>query len=187
VSVEIHMTTSPAVAPAEAWRRASRPIPSDTELFWHAIAHAVAHAEEYGRVGTKLRYWLDPAALLAAGVSIDWERIRARLATRECTNPARVRAWIRTASDLGGRQLAVDALGVPGGSAIDVERMISWRLRVLHDDEPSGRWAERLIEEGARGEVGLALEPAHHGARSFARVRHWVAARAARAWWTVRR
>ena len=199
VSVEIHMTTSPAVAPAEAWRRAtsdgataelngvSRPIPSDTELFWHAVAHAVAHAEEYGRVGTRLRYWLDPAALLASEASIDWERIRSRLGTRECADPARVRAWIRTASDLSGKPLPQNALGVLGGPSIDVVRMLSWRLRVFDRYEAGGRWAERLIEEGARAEVGLPLEPAHYRAKSFARARHAVAARAARLWWTARR
>jgi hypothetical protein len=199
VGVEIHMTTSVSVAPAEAWRRAtsegavaefsgvSRPVPSDTELFWHAIAHAVAHAEEYGRVGTKLRYWLDPAALLAANASIDWGRIRARLETRECADPGLVRAWIRTASDLSGRSLPGDALGDRGGAPIDLERMISWRLRVFPRFIAGNRWAERLIEEGARGETNLSHEPAHHAARSFARVRHAFAARAARLWWAVRR
>jgi hypothetical protein len=193
VGVEIHLTTSASVPPAEAWRRATSDgagaeingVPSDTELFWHAIAHAVAHAEEYGRVGTKMRYWLDPAALLAADASIDWERIRARLETRECADPRLVRAWIRTASDLSGRSLPDGALGVRG-PAIDVVRMLSWRLRVFARYEPSHRWAERLIEEGARGETGLRSEPAHHAATSFARVRHAVAARAARLWWSVR-
>jgi hypothetical protein len=188
-----------SVAPADAWRRAtsdgavaefngvSRTVPSDTELFWHAIAHAVAHAEEYGRVGTKLRYWLDPAALLAANVSIDWARIRARLETRECADPGLVRAWIRAASDLSGRALPADALGDRGGSAIDLERMISWRLRVFPGYSAGGRWAERLIEEGARGEMRLPYEPAYQDAGTFARVRHAVAARVARVWWNVRR
>ncbi|MEO5814131.1 MAG: nucleotidyltransferase family protein [Gemmatimonadaceae bacterium] len=194
VGVEIHLTTSASVTPAEAWRRATSDgaaagangVPSDTELFWHAIAHAVAHAEEYGRVGTKLRYWLDPAALLAANASIDWARVRARLETRECADPRLVRAWIRTAADLSGQALPADALG-HRGPAIDVVRMLSWRLRVFARYEPSHRWAERLIEEGARGETRLRHEPAHHAAASFARVRHAVAARAARLWWSVRR
>ena len=199
VSVEIHLTTSGTVSPAEAWRRAtndgavaefdgvSRAVPSDTELFWHAVAHAVAHAEEYGRVGTKLRYWLDPAALLAANASIDWSCIRDRLQTRECADPALVRAWIRTASDLSGRSLPGDALGDRGGRPIDVERMISWRLRVFRRYSAGDRWAERLIEEGARGETGLPYEPAFHRAAAFAHVRHAIAARAARLWWIVRR
>lgn len=198
VGVEIHMTTSASVAPAEAWHRATfdgcvadlngatRPIPSDTELFWHSIAHAVAHAEEYGRVGTKLRYWLDPAALLAAGASVDWARIRRRIETKECAEPGLIRAWIRTAADLGGHALPADAVG-RHGPAIDVVRMLSWRLRVFDRYERSSRWAERLVEEGARGETGLRSEPPHHAATSFARARHTVAARAARMWWRVRR
>lgn len=199
VGVEIHLTTSASVVPGEAWRRAtsddaaaefngvSRTVPSDTELFWHSIAHAVAHAEEYGRIGTRLRYWLDPAALLAANASIDWERIRARLQTRECADPELVRAWIRTASHLSGRSLPIDALGDRGGQAIDVERLISWRLRVFARYSAGDRWAERLVEEGARGETRLSYEPAYHEAGSYARVRHAIAARAARLWWRVRR
>jgi hypothetical protein len=199
VGVEIHLTTSASVAPAEAWRRAtsdatvadfngvSRVIPSDTELFWHAIAHAVIHAEEYGRVGTKLRFWLDPAALLAADASIDWARIRARLESRECADPALVRAWIRTAAELSGRELPAGALGDHDGAPIDLERMIAWRLRVFGRYRADDRWAERLIEEGARGELSLLLEPAYRNARVLARMRHAVAAGAARLWWTVQR
>jgi hypothetical protein len=198
VAVEIHMTTGASVTPEEAWRRAtndgasaefngvSRTVPSDTELFWHATAHAVAQAEEYGRLGTKLRFWLDPAALLAANASIDWARIRARLLTRECADPALVRAWIRTATNLSGQSLPDDALGDGGGPAIDVERMVSWRLRVFARHGAGSRWGRRLIEEGARGETSLPLEPAFQDAKAFARVRHALAARAARLWWKVR-
>ncbi len=199
VGVEIHMTTSARVAPAEAWRRATsdlavadfngtvRPVPSDTELFWHASAHAATHTEQTGREGARLRYWLDAAALLSANASIDWERIRARLATRECTDPAFVRAWIRTASDLGGQALPAAALGDGFGPAIDVERLLSWRLRVFDRYAPDNRWAERLVEEGARGETGLPHEPADRAASAVARVRHLLAARSARVWWRVRR
>ncbi|MEO8336266.1 MAG: nucleotidyltransferase family protein [bacterium] len=198
VGVEIHLTTAASVPPAEAWRRATtdsavvelngvtHSIPSDTELFWHAVTHAVTHAEEFGREGTRLRYWLDPAALLAAGAPIDWARVRARLATKECADPGLVRAWIRTASELSGQSLPAGALG-HHGPAIDVVRMLSWRQRVFDRYEPGNRWAERLIEEGARGETGLRPEPAYHEATSLARVRHAVAARVGRVWWRLRR
>jgi hypothetical protein len=199
VGVEIHLTTSAAVAPADAWRRATRdgavadfngitrPIPGDTELFWHSTAHAVANAEEHGREGARLRYWLDAAALLAAHASIDWERIRERLATRECTDPAFVRAWIGTASELAGQSLPAGALGDRLGPALDVERMLSWRLEVFDRYPPEHRWAERLIEEGARGEAQLPHEPAHRTSSAFGRIRHTLAARAARVWWRLRR
>lgn len=199
VGVEIHMTTSPSVAPSEAWHRATsdgavaefngimRPIPGDTELFWHAISHAVANTEEIGRDGARLRYWLDAAALLAANAPIDWSRIRDRLDTRECAHPALVRAWIRTASDLSGQSLPAMALGDHMDFALDIERMLSWRLRVFARDAFDPRWAERLIEEGARGEAGLPHEAASESATLFARVRHTLAARAARVWWRIRR
>jgi Uncharacterised nucleotidyltransferase len=199
VGVEIHMTTSATVPPAEAWRRATtdgavadfngieRPVPGDTELFWHAIAHAAAQAEEEAREGARLRYWLDPAALLAANASIDWERIRTRLGTRECANPALVRAWIRAASDLSAQPLPAQALGDRTGFALDLERLLSWRLEVFGRYVADGRWAERLIEEGARGESHLPYEPAHHASASVGRARHALATRAARAWWRIRR
>ena len=110
IGVELHVSTSPAVAPAEAWRRAThdgaraiigtttRAIPSDTELLWHAATHAVADAADYARVGLRLRYWLDVAALLAAHAEIDWPRVRARLQPGEVRSPDAVRAWLRTAS-----------------------------------------------------------------------------------------
>jgi hypothetical protein len=199
VGVEIHMTTSPSIAPSEAWQRATsdgavaefnglmRPIPGDTELFWHAMSHAVANAEEIGRDGARLRYWLDAAALLAANAPIDWSRIRARLDTRECAHPALVRAWIRTACDLSGQPLPAMALGNHLDVALDLERMLSWRLHVFARLGAESRWAERLVEEGARGEAGLPVEAASGSATVFARVRHSLAARAARVWWRIRR
>jgi hypothetical protein len=199
VGVEIHMTTSATVPPAEAWRRATtdgavadfngikRPVPGDTELFWHAIAHAAAQAEEEAREGARLRYWLDPAALLAANASIDWERIRTRLGTHECANPALVRAWIRAASELSGQRLPTQALDERTSFALDLERLLSWRLGVFDRYALDGSWTERLIEEGARGESHLPHEPAHHASSSVGRARHALAARAARAWWRIRR
>jgi hypothetical protein len=199
VGVEIHMTTSPSVSPDEAWHRATcdgamadlhgtmRPIPGDTELLWHAATHAVAHLEEVGRAAARLRYWLDAVALIAADAPIDWSRIRDRLDARESANPRLVRAWIRTASDLSGRPLPATALGDDADAALDVERMLSWRLYVFARHASAPRWAKRLLEEGVRGEAGLPHEPTDHSAALYARVRHTLASRAARVWWRIRR
>jgi hypothetical protein len=125
--------------------------------------------------------------LLAANASIDWERIRTRLGTRECANPALVRALIRTASDLSGQPFPAQALGDRTGFALDLERLLSWRLEVFDRYAADSRWAERLIEEGARGESRLPHEPAHHASASVGRARHALASRVARAWWRIRR
>ena len=199
VGVELHRTTTTAVAPPEAWRRAVcdgaiahfdsrwRAIPGDTELLWHAVTHAMVTAELAPSDGLRLRYWLDAAALLAAGSEIDWGRVRSRLDSAETSRPALVRAWLRVASELAGRELPADALGGPAAPPIDLERMLSWRLRVLARHAVRGRWSAKLIDEAARGEVHLPYGPDGAGAALPARLRHGVAVRTARLWWRVLR
>ena len=198
VAVELHTSTSAAILPAEAWKRATcdgavahfnghvRGVPGDTELLWHAASHAMAHMEDAGRA-LRLRGWLDAAALLAGEVVIDWDRINARLDSAECAHPHVLRAWFRVASDLSGRPLPAGALGNASGKPIELERLLSWRLRVSARFPGGGRWAEKLAEEGARGEARLGLQPAHDGDGVVARARHAVACGAARGWWLVRR
>ncbi|MDB4917473.1 MAG: hypothetical protein JWM95_5117 [Gemmatimonadetes bacterium] len=197
VPVELHVSTVAAVAPAEAWRRATRdgtmasfdgtmrPIPGDTELLWHVMSHALVTGSELAREGLRLRYWLDAAALLATGVAIDWERIRQRLTSAEAPRPVLFRAWLRTAALLAGVELPSAALGAPG-RPLHLERMLAWRLRLLptfrHD-----RWAATLFEEGTRGEAGLPLHAGDAGDTLGERVRHAAAGCAARAWWIIRR
>jgi hypothetical protein len=162
-------------------------VPSDTELFWHAVSHPLGHAEETGRTGTRLRFWLDAAALLAAGAEIDWERVRARIASRECSRPTLARAWIGAASELAGVALPAGALGSESVTAFNVERMVSWRLRVFSRHAGKGRWSRTLIEEGARGEAGLPVSPAQGTAPMFARLRHALVSCVARGVWLVGR
>ena len=193
IAVEIHTTTVAATPGAEAWRRASHDgdavlaVSSDTELLWNAVAHAVVTAADAGRSGVRLRYWLDPAALLASSTTIDWDRIRARLLSSECAFPDLARVWLRTASDLAGVALPEDALGNERANRFDLERVLSWRLRVLARPDQKSRWVEKLLEEGARGEVSLPIEPPHRAASTPARLRHAVASRAARLWWVIHR
>src|SRR5262245_50168522 len=73
VAVEVHTSTSRAVTPAVAWRRATMggcearrdglrlPIPSATELLWHGLTHALG----LGAAGFRLRFFLDAAVVLA--------------------------------------------------------------------------------------------------------------------------
>ena len=72
-------------------------------------------------------------------------------------------------------------------SLVDPNTSVSWRLRVLARRGQSGRWREKLLEEGARGEAAMPLEPAHRAARAAARLRHALASRGARLWWTIGR
>ena len=199
IGVEIHLSTTARMAPEEAWRRATcdqravrtkggvHAIPGETELVWHSLAHSVVSASDVGRSGTRLKHWLDAAAILSAGVDMDWPRIAQRLERGESEHPALARAWLGTAIDLGGRRIPEAAAIAPAGSGVNIERMLAWRLHVLRRKEPRGRWAEKLLEEGARGEAGLPFDPAGPRAGALARVRHALASRAARAWWTIRR
>ena len=199
IGVEIHLSTTADVAPEEAWRRATcdqravrtkgtvHVIPGETELVWHSLAHSVVSASDVGRAGTRLKHWLDAAAILSAGAEIDWARIAHRLASGECGHPALGRAWLRTAIDLGGRRIPeADALAPPG-TGVNIERLLAWRLHVLRRHDARGRWAMKLLEEAARGEAGLPFDPAGPGAGVIARTRHALASRAARAWWAIRR
>lgn len=176
IAVELHTSTSPAVAPAEAWRRASAM--DDTELLWHAASHAVADTDDNARNGSRLKTFLDAAALFSAGATVDWTRVRERLDSGEVEYPAAVRAWLAAAADLGG---------VPPAESrpLNLERLVAWKLRVLARED--GRWGRRLIEEGARGEFGLPVEPSSPRASAAARARHVVVTRAARAFWMVAR
>ncbi len=197
--VEIHLTTLPPVSPGEAWRRAtcdeatadfagrSRPIPGDTELFWHSMAHALSNANGSGRLGIRLRHWLDASAFLAAGAVIDWPRIRARIAAREAAPPAHCQAWLHAAGELAGRPVPDGVMESSSASPFNLERLLSWRLRVAGRYAGEHRWANKLLEEGARGEARLPFGSPQATARPLARLRHRLAASVARGWWRMRR
>lgn len=199
VGVELHLTTAPEVAPEEAWRRATidgatavyngaaRTVPGDTELLWHALSHSIGTAVLEARDGLRLRYWLDAAALIAAGVDLDWARIRERIESSEVHDPAFVRGWLLVASELAGRALPPSALGSGSVVPFNLERQLAWRLRMFARYAASGRWERLLLEEGARGEASLPVEPPQPGIPAFARTRHGLATRAARLWWLARR
>ena len=164
----------------------ARVIPGDTELLWHAISHVVRHTQG-SPLNIRLRGWLDAAALLAAASPIDWERIDARVHSEEIGLPRFAEAWLRAAGDLSGRPLPPQALTGRNRSAFNVQRFVAWRLRVLPAHDAMGRWHDKLIVEGVRGEAGLPLEPAAPGVAITVRWRHAIASCAARLWWILRR
>jgi hypothetical protein len=197
VPAELHLSTIGVVTPIEAWRRATcdgatasfdgtmRAVPSDTELLWHVMAHALVTATETAADGFRLRYWLDAAALLAAGAAIDWERFRARLDSAETERPALARAWLRAAADLGGVMLPSSVSA--GAQPFDLERLLSWRLRRRRRPARDSRWRSKVLEESARGEAALPLYPANPSDSLAAHVRHVLVSCAARSWWLIRR
>ncbi len=199
VAVELHVSTLGAVPPNEAWRRATfegvttmfagraRPIPSDTELLWHAISHAVSHIEERALPGLRLKTWLDAAALLTSEPTIDWNRIEDRLDSAEMASQEIARRWLRTAADFSGRPLPPEARRLRNAIPLQVKRMVSWRLRTNARHPHDGGWKSRLLEEGARGEVGTRLEPSFSPAPAWLRLRHTIATHVARGWWLVSR
>ena len=199
VAVEIHVTTTSAVPPAEAWRRAThdplvvkhggraRMVPNETELLWHSMAHAVVHLRMNPEDGLRLKRALDAAAILAANPAIDWTCIRDRLATDEVKDPDLAVAWLRMAAFFSGRALPADAPVPLRERPINLARALGYRLQLNAQPRVSGRWREKLLGESARGETGLRLAPANARASLYAAARHNVATRVARSWWLLTR
>ncbi len=195
VAIELHLSTGPTVRPLEAWRRAmsdratvtvdgmSAVVPSDSWLLVHAVAHALGDTEERARAGLRLRYWLDGALLIAAG-QVRWQTVRERVESGELGPPQLARTWLWTAAELAGRPAGIDELGHGDLAALQLDRMLAWRLHVLARHDAGARWGRKLLEEGARIEAGLDSEmpwkPASLSIRIRQRGSQW-AARAA--WW----
>ena len=200
VAIELHLTTGPVVRPMEAWRRTLSDraavtleaehawVPGDTWLLVHAVTHALVDADEHARSGLRLRYWLDGAVLLGGG-QLRWDSIRERLRTGEMGPPALARAWLWVAAQLAGQDVGIDALGTGDMAALQLDRLLAWRLTVLTRYSASDAWAEKLLEEGARIEGGLAPERPWKPEKRARRIRRraaQLAARAAWRWWRVR-
>ena len=203
VGIEVHKTTDRAIPPAEAWRRATRDaqsaeidnlrlqLPNDTELLWHALAHA--HYDACNKVArstffVRLRNWLDGAVLLAGG-AIEWPTVLSRLDAGELQPTDLARAWLRWAAILGGR--AAPSVIVRGASTgvLDLRRLLAWRLNVYANYPTHTRWREKLLDESTRAEVGLPRLRKIPGDSLGAATRRSVATLAARgayAAWRVR-
>jgi len=149
VAVEVHCSTSPAVAPDLAWDRANAHarditrdglrlrIPSATELLWNGMTHSLRHRANAFR----LHFLLDGAAIWASGAPLDWGEVHRRLAAGEAGRLARAGGWLGAAAWLA-------AAGRPSAIAGDVR----------HFDVPAAvrrRWAllRHIAVDGRVGEL----------------------------------
>jgi len=123
-------------------------VPAATELLWHGLTHAVRHGADTFR----LRVLLDGAAILAAGVELDWAEIDQRLGSAEAAPAAVARAWLAAAAELAGTPLP--AALRRGPFRLDLVRALRWRCSVLRLLSPSGLLAGVLAGEGSRLELG---------------------------------
>jgi len=192
VAVELHTASGPHVSPAEAWRRATSGgcevardgvqlrVPAATELLWHGLTHAVRHGADTFR----LRVLLDGAAILAAGVELDWAEIERRLGTAEGAPTPVAHAWLAAAAELAGAPLPARLR--PGPSRFDLVRALRWRCSVLRVLPPSARFAGVLAGEGSRLELGQEWGYPHRRAsplrHSVQRLRAVAARGAYRLW-----
>jgi Uncharacterised nucleotidyltransferase len=192
VAVELHTASGPHVSPAEAWRRATSGgcelerdgvtvrVPAATELLWHGLTHAVRHRTDTFR----LRVLLDGAAILAAGVELDWAEIEQRLGTAEAAPAGVAQAWLAAAAELAGAPLPVRL--APGPSRFNLVRALRWRCSVLRLLPPSAHLASVLAGEGSRLELGQEWGYPHRRAsplrHSVQRLRAVAARGAYRLW-----
>lgn len=187
ISVELHTSTSGAVAPAEAWRRSTEGgsviareglrslVPSGTEMLWHVVTHA----ETDGPSAYHLRYFQD-AALLLAQAEIDWNVIQARFTSPELDDPGRMAAWLGAAAWLASARTPV--MLERRHHPFDLERAIRWRLAILRRAGDRPRVIEKLVDEATRAEAGLGPPGTVAGTPLALRTRRAVACAMAR--WT---
>jgi hypothetical protein len=171
-----------------------------TELFWHALAHALVEPS----YGFRLRFFLDAAVVLASGQALNWKEIAARLESAELPDATVAKRWLGAAAWLAGP---------PGGPAhllgdvpaFDLTAALRWRLdvfRLLVGERfgaENGLWgmdlvarARRLfIDAGTRATLGLPLTPARPGSGLLRRAGRRTVVGAARlcfrAWRMLRR
>lgn len=180
VTVELHVSTSPALPAAVAWQRSTEGglrlewngrtvrVPALPELAWQALVHGV----EDGPKGWRLRGFLDLAVLLGPAAAIDVGVLEARLGSGE--------AWDRErdhpvgASRLRARWEAAQVVAGygpdSGGAAVAaLLRTLAWRSRVGPGIPRAVR--ERLLEEGTRVEAGLPVTPGVPGTGPLRRLR----------------
>jgi len=171
VCVELHTTTCLAVAPAEAWRRAtanadvvkwegtSTTVPNATELVWQALSHGVAD----GVRSFTLRSFLSVAAILAQRPTIDWALLSSRIAADEVVDNERqtpvsherIRQWLEVSASLAGYELPDE---LRPHRRVGLSRLLRWRAQIL--DARLGRAVrERLLEEAERSEASLPITP----------------------------
>ncbi|TMC55058.1 MAG: nucleotidyltransferase family protein [Chloroflexi bacterium] len=201
VSVELHTSTSKALAPAEAWRRITADahvveratgitrVPAPTERLWHALGHALVGSSSYG---FRLRFLLDAAVVSTSGRHVDWRAVASRLDAGELPDATAARRWLGAAAWLAGTPCPAEV--TRGIAAFDLTRALRWRLQVfrrserLHLVAEQGLWAtdagararRLLINEGTRSALGWPLTPARRASGALVRSGRWAAAAVAR-------
>ena len=150
VGVEIHTTHAQDVEPGESWRRhfdESVPVlrggitlrvPSATELFWTATAHALLIPD----LAFFLVRQLDTALVWASGAAIDWSEVARRLDAKEIVDGRAAAAWLGGARELAGQDLP----GPLGGRVdrYDLERELRLRFAVLRRVNVPAGWRKAL-------------------------------------------
>lgn len=167
IPVELHVSTSGDLSTDESWSRQTRDavsvesgggsttVPSATEIFWHALTHGMEH----GPAWFGLRSLLDLVTVWVGDERLDWGLIRDRLGSREVGDARAARIWLGAARWLAGPDaVATDELGkLPQGH---LRRVLRWRLAVHRRGRGStDGLTGRLLEEGARAELGAGLTP----------------------------
>ncbi len=183
-SVQVHFSTSDEVSPTDAWERqasgseevivrtgAAR-VPNPTELFWHALTHGISH----GIDRFNLRTLLDIATIWALDDGVDWDEL-ARRCHDEVVDAREAGIWLGAAAVMAGREKDVCFGRVP---IHPLPRLLRWKFTV-YGRGLGERPTRKLVREGARAELGHAISRDESGASLIPRLRHRVAAGAARA------
>lgn len=160
VGVEIHTTHARGIEPGESWRRhfegsvavirggVTLRVPSATELFWTATAHALLIPD----LAFFLVRLLDTALVWASGAAIDWNAVARRLAAKEIVDGRAAAAWLGAARTLAGREVPEPLAGRI--DSFDLERELRLRYAVLRRVAIPAAWRKALAwwsSEVARG------------------------------------
>jgi Uncharacterised nucleotidyltransferase len=161
VAVELHISTGPGLAPAEAWHRATGEgarvereglhltLPSATEMLWQTVTHA----ETDGSGGYDLRHFQDAAVFLAMG-TLNWPVLHGRFATPEIRHAPRMKGWLAGAAWLAGGAEVPEGLRA-GRWAFDLPRAMRWRYLACCAAVGRPRLLEKLVDEATRAEARL--------------------------------
>jgi hypothetical protein len=160
VGVEIHTTHARGIDPGVSWRRhflnsasvvrdgVTFRVPSATELFWTATAHALLIPD----LAFFLVRLLDTALVWASGAAIDWDEVARRLDAKEIVDGGAAAAWLDAARQLAGQELP--AALAERVTSYDLSRALRLRLAVLRRVPVPGGWRKALAwwtSEVARG------------------------------------
>lgn len=150
VGVEIHTTHARGVDPAVSWRRhfvnsasvvrdgVTFRVPSATELFWTATAHALLIPD----LSFFLVRLLDTALVWASGAAIDWDEVARRIDAKEIVDSGAAGAWLDAARQLAGQEVPAALAGrvMP----YDLPRELRLRFAVLRRVQVPIGWRKAL-------------------------------------------